>query len=106
VQEAAILALNTHVGCRSCAMVHDLRLSSENCCENLQRNPNIDEKDLIFAGRLEVDATLCDQLADFHSFTKLEFGFEANTCNIRNTSNANISNRRGTVTSAMTPWFT
>jgi hypothetical protein len=28
---------------------------------------------------LEVDATLCDHLTDFHNFTEEEFLFEANT---------------------------
>ncbi len=32
------------------------------------------------AGKLHVDATLCDHHFGFHNFTREEFGFEANTC--------------------------
>jgi hypothetical protein len=66
VQEAAILALNTYVecpmhGCETCYMVHDLR---EAC-----RIQILKEKSSFKQGRFEVDATLCDHLADFHNFT-------------------------------------
>ena len=58
--------------CPTCSMVHDLRTSA--VIQQLMK------KNTYKQGRLEVDATLCDHLADFHNFTEDEFGFEANTC--------------------------
>jgi hypothetical protein len=110
-QEAAILAVNTYmlfvgVGATHAKWVNGLRDSA--------RIQTLMNKKSFKDGRFEVDATLCDQLANYHNFTEEEFGFEANTCDNRflgirasqrrNTLIANILHRRRTMTSITTTW--
>jgi hypothetical protein len=77
VEEAAIKALCDYkccddADCETCFMVTDLRMS-----------PRVQQKmktKAFKSGQLEVEATLCDHLRDFHNFSKEVFNLEANTC--------------------------
>ncbi len=75
-RDAVILVLKSFVcccdDCEACWMVHKLR--------NSPRVKKFMRSDEYKAGKLHVDATLCDHHFGFHNFTREEFGFEANTC--------------------------
>jgi hypothetical protein len=76
-QDAVILVLKTYIccgdaECTACGLFQELRES-----RNVQQFMRTDEYK---AGKLHVDATLCDHHLGFHKFTSDEFGFEANTC--------------------------
>jgi hypothetical protein len=48
----------------------------------LRNSPRVKQfmlSDEYTAGKLHVDATLCDHHFGFHKFTREKFGFEANT---------------------------
>lgn len=75
VRDAIILLLRTYRtcdGCEACDAVKDLRDS--------QKVARFMRSDEYKAGKLIVDATLCDHEGGFWKFTHEEFGFDPNTC--------------------------
>ncbi len=83
-----------YVVCRrgfdTCKMVNDLRDSA--------RIQTLMNKKSFIGGRFEVDATLCDHLADYNNFTEEEFVFEAYTCD-NHFLGIRASQRRNTLSS-------